>query len=422
MSTERETADAAALRLLQQQLGAVVVFGPPSPHLPAELLEGEEVRPQFVAPLQPLCCGGWRGPGDELTVCADCPGPAHKPAFDVTSSAAILAAGRPAPMFLAPAAGGPCTTPGCGGSCGYPEIEHDTITYVSPSQQLADQARGLAARAALTGQPVAVPSGFSAPAKGEPARYSDELWQELTRAVRDFCLNDPRSLQVEIGPSEIGHKCAARVTRTALGVEKTNLDADPWAAFVGTATHERLAKVFDWVNRKLEREHYLIERKVYASDGIFGSCDLFRDGVVIDHKIVGNDTMKELKSAGWEAKGGAYSRQLDIYGLGWERAGVEITEVALAAWPRSGFLDGLHVMRRPWDKAAAEGALERLSQLVAAAVDPAVDCDQDAFWETVPVAPSKQCGFCAWFDPNQDPDVPTRSRCGAGRAARNSSP
>jgi hypothetical protein len=330
------------------------------------------------------------------------------------------------------------------------------VTYLSPDEQTAAAARDLVERgkATLSGAvcvrasgpltdadyaavgeaaawlegatpaPPAAPAAlaFLPPARGDKPWQGDELWRELTDAVRLYSLEDPRSKQVEIGPSEIGHPCDARVLRTILGVERFNLDADPWASFVGTAVHARLALVFDWMNKRLGREQYLIERKVYVSDGVFGSCDLFRDGIVIDHKIMGATSMKDMALHGLDAKGGIYRVQGHSYGLGWVRAGERVDEVVIAAWPRSGFLDGLRLYREPYDQKIADAALDRMARLSASALEPGVDCDSDGFWETVPVAPSKQCGFCYWYDPSHDPDVPDRMHCGAGRAARKSSP
>ncbi len=446
VTSDRETPEQAALHLLRTALGATAMFGPPSPHSPADFT-GDDL-------VEMGCCGGWNGPTPGIECCTDCPVGARRQLFIAPSphAAAELLDDEPGPLvFHAPA--GPCTMPGCGGTCGFPEDEHDTVTYLSPDQATADAARALVERGRqevagavcvrasgpLTdGDYAAVgafaqqleqqyaadraPVAFLSPAPGNKAWQGDALWRELTEAVRLYSLEDPRSKQVEIGPSEIGHPCDARVLRTLLGVERFNVDADPWASFVGTAVHARLALVFDWMNKRLGREQYLIERKVYVSDGVFGSCDLFRDGIVIDHKIVGATTMKELERLGLEAKGGIYRVQGHAYGRGWKRAGERVDEVVIAAWPRSGFLTGLRLYREPFDEQVAVDALDRVSRLSASALEPGVDCDGDAFWETVPVKPSKQCGFCYWYDPSHDPDVPDRMHCGAARAVRQSAP
>jgi hypothetical protein len=420
------SAEQDGLRLLQVALGATTLFGPPSPTLPADLDDAD----LFAVG----CCGGWVGPAG-AEVCSDCPVGLRARFYPPSPHLTAELVDEQRPAFLAPAAvGDPLVEAGkeaiAGAVCvrasgPLTDADYRAVGEFAQQLQIKDggpdplEDRGRAIVAAVAGGPAA----FLAPAPGGAKSWQgDALWQELTNAVRLFSLEDPRSKQVEIGPSEIGHPCDARVLRTLLGVERVNLDADPWASFVGTAVHARLAAAFDWMNRQLGREQYLIERRVYVSDGVFGSCDLFRDGIVIDHKIVGTTTMRDLDRHELGAKGGIYRVQGHSYGLGWQRAGEQVTEVVIAAWPRSGFLSGLRLFREPFDASIAEAALDRMARLSASALEPDVDCDTDRFWETVPVTPSKQCGFCYWYDPTHDPDVPDRLHCGAGRAVRQSAP
>lgn len=239
------------------------------------------------------------------------------------------------------------------------------------------------------------------------------LRAELIGVVREYAAEDPRSLQVAIGPSEIGDPCDARIARTVLGLPKVN-DSDPWASFVGQATHAKLADAFGWANDIGEAttgdRRYLIEQRVYLTDGISGSCDLYEAGDVIDHKVVGTDTMKAHLAHGWAANP-KYGTQLDLYGLGWRNAGQPVERVSLALWPRSGFLDGLLVLTRPWDQGNAERAMERLSAITERAVRDKMD-DEDAPWEEMPTAPGKGCGFCPFHAPNQPK---SRFTCPDGR-------
>jgi hypothetical protein len=434
----RETPEQAALHLLQTALGAMTLFGAPSPATPEEIAgdsgccghgdPGESGglcadcpgrRALFAAPaphepgdyttevlVAAACCGGFVGPGGVAEICTDCPVRVPRFLAPATVDDDLVEAGKAA---LGSAV--------CVRSSG-PLTDGD---YRAVGEFVGFLQGAYAADTAAAAAPAAPAFSAPAPPVNKPWQ-GDDLWRELTDAVRQFCLNDPRSQQTEIGPSEIGHPCDARVLRSAMGVERFNVDADPWASFVGKAVHELLARVFDAANRRLGVEQYLIERKVYVSEGVFGSCDLFRDGTVIDHKIMGVTSMKELERLGMEAKGGIYRVQLHSYGRGWSRAGVEVREVVIAAWPRSGFLDGLRIYREPYDEQVAVDALDRVARLTASALEPGVDCDQDAFWESVPVKPSKQCAFCPWYDPRQDPEVADRLHCGAGRLARASAP
>jgi hypothetical protein len=466
------TAEQAAIELLGQRLGAQVIATAPAPLFEPPLLV-ELIDVPVTGSLSALCCGGWTGPDGTHITCTDCPGMAPElyaplilggeeamrqtdPAFALWAPVVVEEDDRlSGPLPVAPAGGAPTdrqpengaepavrpagrsawpgaaiTAEGDLPLAGTPENRERLRAAIELRAPVVDPAAAPLVREPVTAGGVVL----RAPASSPPAD-TDALRIELTEAVMAYCLQDPRTLQTKIGPSEIGHPCDARVTRSVLELPKYNTRADPWASFVGQATHAKLADVFEWANKQrteLGLPLYVVERKVYVvGDGsdpdgdIGGSCDLMRDGLVIDHKIVGNDSMRELKSAGWQAKGGIYTVQLDLYGLGYERAGHRVTEVALAAWPRSGFLHGLHIMRRPYDRGRAEQALARLGELSARAVELGAG-ENDAPWQDeIATTPSKQCGFCPWFDP--DLAVPNgrggytpradRRACGFGRAA-----
>jgi hypothetical protein len=100
--------------------------------------------------------------------------------------------------------------------------------------------------AALAG---AVPaSAIAPPPAGLVAEERDraaEVARQLTGAVRAYSANRPRSLQRRIGPSEVGSPCTRRLGYKLAGVEPVNTSGgDPWASFVGTATHAELEQVF----------------------------------------------------------------------------------------------------------------------------------------------------------------------------------
>lgn len=238
---------------------------------------------------------------------------------------------------------------------------------------------------------------------GQPVDSKAEAMRErFIESVRAYAAADPRTTQTEIGPSEIGDPCEARVLRAALGFPPSN-QPDPWASFVGQAVHAKLADVFLAANASLGRERFLVERRVYVTDGIPGTTDLAEcrdDGTldVIDHKIVGTDTYKlftRKTNGGWAAVP-KYATQLDLYGLAWQRAGKPPATVNLAIWPRSGFLDGLMVFQREPDYANAEAALDRMAGLVQLAVETKAD-EFDEPWQNIPTVAGKGCGFCPWF-------------------------
>ena len=77
--------------------------------------------------------------------------------------------------------------------------------------------------------------------KGPDGQLADELADIITKAG----IYAPRSKQVVIGPSEIGHECVRRISYKLLDWEKVNeSQGGNWIAQIGTAIHSHLAACF----------------------------------------------------------------------------------------------------------------------------------------------------------------------------------
>lgn len=239
-------------------------------------------------------------------------------------------------------------------------------------------------------------SSLVTPPAGQLAEERDraaEVGRQLTGAVRSFSANRPRSLQRRIGPSEVGSPCTRRLGYKLAGVEPVNTTGgDPWASFVGTATHGELEQVFKPMTGWATEVRITVDDELELA----GSCDLIRltDGVtVIDHKVVGATTMKAARTKG---PADYYKTQIALYGLGLVRAGVPVEWTAIAYWPRSGMLKDLYVWLTRWDQDAADRALERyalLRQIVAAggrSVLPQLD------------AAAHYCDSCDFYRPGSE--------------------
>jgi hypothetical protein len=318
----------------------------------------------------------------------------------------------------------------------------------------AADVRAAVESAARTADPLALAQGTASPADETPRReeYAPVRFaapvitdrdgnavapklaakrEMLMASVRAYAAADPRTLQAAIGPSEIGDPCDARVLRKLLGFPAVN-QPDPWASFVGTAVHAKLAEVFEAVNMSIGRERFLLERRVWVSDDISGSTDLADvewteatetspgSGIVdiYDHKVLGTDSFRTVKAEKL-APGSKYGVQIDSYALGWQRAGYEVRSVNLALWPRSGFLDGLLVIERKPDFANATAALARLDMLrdVGTRVDAATRDEpwigtEEAGPAIILTTPGKGCGFCPFYAPLAPL---TRFSCDRGR-------
>jgi hypothetical protein len=167
------------------------------------------------------------------------------------------------------------------------------------------------------------------------------LAQDLRAAVRSTVLGSDRSLQVHLGPSEIGEPCHRQVAGKLAGIAPTNHVSDPWPSWVGTACHAAAADMLE----RTDPARWFTERKVVPIDGHSGTADLYdaRLFAVVDHKFLGKSTHDKVVRQG---PGRRYFVQTLLYGLGYRRIGVRVDRVMLAAWPRTGSsVSGLYV----WD-------------------------------------------------------------------------
>jgi hypothetical protein len=171
------------------------------------------------------------------------------------------------------------------------------------------------------------------------ARYAAELRQVAIDAAR----RAPRSLQVHLGPSEIGVPCHRQVAGKLAGLAETNHVADPWPSIVGTAIHAWLADAFAADNQVRGTARWTPENRVLPIEGHSGTADLYDADyrAVVDHKGMGESTLGKLRNSGPSRQ---YRVQLLLYALGYLKAGYPVEKVVLAAWPRTrSSLDGLYV-------------------------------------------------------------------------------
>jgi hypothetical protein len=233
-----------------------------------------------------------------------------------------------------------------------------------------------------------------------PATDADPVQQTITAVVRGAALNAPRSQQSAIGPSEIGDECTRRVAYRLLDLAPANPGGDPWPSIVGTAVHAWLADAFEAHNNVLHRRRWLVENRVFLTDGISGTCDLYDTDTrtVIDHKVLGTTSLKKVKVEGPPSR---YRTQLHLYGYGYERAGIAVERVALTCFPRGGYLDGLHVWSEPYEPAIAEHALNRLGNLTTATYALKLDDPENPLWAQIPNHPGPGCAWCPMWRPGQ---------------------
>lgn len=199
--------------------------------------------------------------------------------------------------------------------------------------------------------------------RGEPV---EEFKAEIDWLIFDALANSPRSLQRQLGPSEVGHPCRRWLGYRLLGVEPTNGGDINWRPSVGTGVHLLLGGIFIEANRKLGHPRFLVEHRVEVGtingEPITGNCDLYDRSTArsIDWKVVGPNMLKEVKSKGLAEQ---YRIQANAYGRGWVRRGFPVDEVCVYYLPSNGeYKDGFFWSEK-YDETVAVQALERVEAI-----------------------------------------------------------
>lgn len=225
----------------------------------------------------------------------------------------------------------------------------------------------------------------------------DPLKLELMKIITWADSNAPRSLQANIGPSEIGADCARRIAYRLANVPQVNFRMDPWPAIVGTAIHKWLENAVNKYQQHHNTYDFKTETRVTA-DGLMGrgSSDLYKASTqtVIDHKSAGTDVMKAM--IGGKTPPAGYIRQIMIYGMGYVNAGYPVKDVALVFYPRAGRLRDIHVWRGRYDPQVAQDALDRAYGIANQCIELGLPEQGHMFEEIIPT-PDDGCYYCKWF-------------------------
>ena len=224
--------------------------------------------------------------------------------------------------------------------------------------------------------------------------FSDQ--EEYANAVRDVVVQagiwSPRAGQVQIGPSEVGHKCIRRLAYKLLDWDKPNeMQGGSWAAQVGTAIHAYLAEVFS------KREGFLIEQRVTIRGNLAGTVDLFdiKNGVVLDWKTTGATKLANYKKFGADHQ---QLVQVQFYAYGLAQQGAEVKKVALCYLPTSGSLTDMVLIMHDYDEQVALNALARLDSIHTLLAAADVEANPE-IWSQIPAEPDRLCAWCPYFKP-----------------------
>lgn len=213
----------------------------------------------------------------------------------------------------------------------------------------------------------------------------------------------PRSRQVAVGPSELGHECDRRLAYRIAGCDPVNTNADPWPSIVGTSVHDWLEKAVNRYQQSVEDLSYMTELRVYPDPMVKGRSDIFKasTGTVLDWKTAGPDVMRKLKTGYIPA---SYKTQVMVYGLGHRRAGREVKDVALVFLGRTGWLNDMYVWHAPYDESIAVAALDRMYRLGLQLIELEIEGNPHRY-QLIDATPGDSCVWCPFFTRDKDPDV-----------------
>lgn len=227
----------------------------------------------------------------------------------------------------------------------------------------------------------------------------------LISDIEGFTLTK-RSLQKEIGVSEIGMSCRRCVARKLAKYSKAQVISS-FRTTIGRYFHEGVAedlklKYPDDADLKVEDGLFVHQYKDFVLNG---SCDVFAPneghGMVLDWKCVGDDTLAAMAKV--KAEGGLpkqqYVIQGQLYGLGWELKGFQVEEVCIMFVPANkGDLRKYAVpFNYRYDRSVAARALMEVELLI--------DAAEVAGWDAVVRAqtPERGCLSCSSYTHADDP-------------------
>ena len=243
-----------------------------------------------------------------------------------------------------------------------------------------------------------------APPEGEPP-----LWPEIRGIIEHDIASQPRSLQRELGPSEIGTDCPHCLAAKLAGWEQ--LPTPGWLPFIGTCVHEHFERLFSRLSHQPEylnrwRSELAVDvAPLYGIDGsgydIHGHIDLWdqQAHATCDWKIVGDTTLRQVKAHGPSQ---TYLTQASLYGLGLTRQGETVRRSCIYYLPRNAMtLDKAIPWEQPFDPKPGKWAINRLRLLrtLLDIIEQAEGREGRDQWISLLPRSSSHCFDCAtWAD------------------------
>lgn len=232
---------------------------------------------------------------------------------------------------------------------------------------------------------------------------------ELRNILIGYDASRPRSMQVRLGPSELGTPCQAQIARKLAGAPRRAVDAPTWAPFQGTAVHAEMEKVVAYWNEQLGRTRWLAEDDLQIDDDISGHGDAYDldHQMVVDWKHTGTTALKKLRSAKRAGKppreqvSQEYRVQAHLYGLGHEIKGRPVRHVRLVLLARSWQYDDSEEWTEAYDPQIVDWALKRYYATKDLLASLQVDQRPDLIGLVPVTASSDACKWCPFHTPGK---------------------
>jgi len=245
---------------------------------------------------------------------------------------------------------------------------------------------------------------------GDSGRPPPSTLNELAAVLTDYDRSRPRSLQHQLGPSELGTRCAAQIARKLAGCP-TRPAGVPWAPLQGEAVHSLMEKVVAHWNTRCGYTRWLSEQHLHLDAELTGRCDAYDcdHEMVVDWKHAGKSTITKVTTAQKTGKPTRvqirqdYRVQAHLYGLAYERAGRPVRWVRLVFLAREASYRGSAEWTERYIPEVGLAALDRYYQVVEAVGRLPLADDRDRIAD-IPATPGDGCYFCPFRRDGQSAD------------------
>lgn len=245
---------------------------------------------------------------------------------------------------------------------------------------------------------------FLAPRLSDP----DPLLNDLKDMLRNHARSHPRHLQIQLGPSEVGHPCSRKLAQGLMEVPAINPQYDPLPSYIGVAAHRQMEDAARLDNSRLQALgkplRWIPEQKVTIRPSLKGTADLYDvlTRTVIDYKFPGTTAMTGYRKDGPSE---TYRRQGHLYGRGYRNLGLPVERVGIWFLPRAGQLATSLLWTEDYSDDLVNQTLAHIDNVILLAHDLDVEHHPDR-WAWFPRVP-QTCSYCPYYTVAQHNPDPT---------------